>query len=176
VREDTPGNPQLAAYYVPAEGRAASVGNLRAALREELPDYMIPALFVTLPALPLTPNGKVDRKALPAPEGSRPDLGREYVAPEGEIQERLAAIWTEVLRVDRVGARDNFFELGGHSLMATQVLSRVQGTFGVELALRVLFDSPTVAGLAEAIVQKSLEQADTDLLAKLLAELEGEPA
>ncbi|MEA2603268.1 MAG: hypothetical protein QOF89_4260 [Acidobacteriota bacterium] len=176
VREDTPGNPQLAAYYVSAEGRAASVGNLRAALREELPDYMIPALFVTLPALPLTPNGKVDRKALPAPEGGRPDLGREYAAPEGEVQERLAAIWAEVLRVDRVGARDNFFELGGHSLMATQVLSRVQGTFGVELALRVLFDSPTVAGLAEAIVQKSLEQADAGLLAKLLAELEGEPA
>ncbi len=176
VREDTPGNPQLTAYYVPAEGRAASVGNLRAALREELPDYMIPALFVSLPALPLTPNGKVDRKALPAPEGGRPDVGREYVAPAGEVEERLAAIWAEVLRIDRVGARDNFFELGGHSLMATQVLSRVQGTFGVELALRVLFDSPTVAGLAEAIVQKSLEQADADLLAKLLAELEGEPA
>jgi len=172
VHEATAGNPQLVAFYVPAEGRAASVGNLRAALREELPDYMIPSLFVTLPALPLTPNGKVDRKALPAPEGGRPDLGREYVAPEGEVQEKLAAIWTEVLRVDRVGARDNFFELGGHSLMATQVLSRVQGTFGVELALRVLFDNPTVAGLAEAIVQKSLAHADADLLAKLLAEIE----
>jgi acyl-coenzyme A synthetase/AMP-(fatty) acid ligase/acyl carrier protein len=172
VREETPGNPQIAAYYVAAEGQAASVGSLRAALREELPDYMIPALFVALPALPLTPNGKVDRKALPAPGGGRPELGREYVAPEGEVQEKLAAIWKQVLRVERVGADDNFFELGGHSLMATQVLSRVQETFGVELPLRSMFNSPTVAGLAEAIVQKGLEKADAELLERLLAELE----
>jgi acyl carrier protein len=167
---------QLAAYYVPAEGHAASVGSLRAALREDLPDYMIPSFFVSLPELPLTPNGKVDRKALPAPDGSRPDLGREYVAPDGPVQERLAAMWAEVLRVERVGATDNFFELGGHSLMATQVLSRVQEAFGVELPLRAMFDSPTVAGLSEAIIQKELTRADDDLLAKLLAELEGEPA
>jgi acyl carrier protein len=134
---------------------------------------MIPSWFMALPSLPLTSSGKVDRKALPAPDGSRPDLGREYVAPEGDVQERLAAIWAEVLRLDRVGARDNFFELGGHSLMATQVLSRVQKAFGIDLALRVIFDTPTIAGLAEAIVQKSLERADTDLLAKLLSELEG---
>jgi len=172
VREEAPGNPQLTAYWVAAEGRAASVGNLRAALREELPDYMIPALFIALPALPLTPNGKVDRKALPAPDGGRPDLGREYVAPQGPVQERLAAIWAEVLRRDRVGADDNFFELGGHSLMATQVLSRIQEAFGVELPLRALFDRPTVAGLAEAIIQQELERADADALTKLLAELE----
>jgi amino acid adenylation domain-containing protein len=173
VREDTPGNPQIAAYYVAAEGRAASVGNLRAALREELPDYMIPSHFVALPALPLTPNGKVDRKALPAPDGGRPDLGREYVAPQGPVQEQLAAIWAEVLRRDRVGADDNFFELGGHSLMATQVLSRIQESFGVELPLRSMFDHPTVAGLAEEVLQKGLERADADMLARLLAELEG---
>ncbi len=173
VREDVPGSPQLAAYYVPAGEEVVSAAALRTALRAELPEYMIPALFMALPGLPLTASGKVDRKALPAPDGSRPDLGREYVAPAGEAQERLAAIWAEVLHLDRVGARDNFFELGGHSLMATQVLSRVQKAFGVELPLRVIFDSPTVAGLAEAIVQKSLERADTDLLARLLAELEG---
>jgi amino acid adenylation domain-containing protein len=174
VREETAGNPQIAAYYVAAEGQAASVGNLRAALREELPDYMIPSLFVALPVLPLTPNGKVDRKALPAPGGGRPDLGREYVAPEGEVQEKLAAIWAEVLRVERVGAGDNFFELGGHSLMATQVLSRVQEAFGVELPLRSMFNSPTVAGLAEAVIQKGLERADEEMLARLLAELDAE--
>jgi acyl carrier protein len=172
VREESPGNPQLAAYWVAAEGRAASVGNLRAALREELPDYMIPALFIALPALPLTPNGKVDRKALPAPDGGRPDLGREYVAPAGPVQEQLAAIWAGVLRRDRVGADDNFFELGGHSLMATQVLSRVQESFGVELPLRAMFDRPTVAGLAEEIIGKGLERADANALARLLAELE----
>jgi amino acid adenylation domain-containing protein len=170
VREEA----QLAAYYVAAEGQAASVGNLRAALREELPDYMIPSYFVLLPALPLTPNGKVDRKALPAPGGGRPELGREYVAPEGEVQEKLASIWAEVLRVERVGAMDNFFELGGHSLMATQVLSRVEEAFDVELPLRSMFNSPTMAGLAETIVQKGLERADEDMLARLLAELEAE--
>ena len=167
---------QMAAYYVLAEGQEATVAGLRAALGETLPDYMIPSWFVPLPALPLTASGKVDRNALPAPSGDRPDLGREYVAPEGDVQERLAAIWAEILRIDRVGANDNFFELGGHSLMATQVLSRVEKTFGIELALRVLFESPTLASLAEAIVQKGLERADADLLAKLLAELEGEPA
>ncbi len=175
VREETPGNPQLAAYYVAAEGQAASVGNLRAALREELPDYMIPSFFTALPSLPLTPNGKVDRKALPAPGGGRNEPGREHVAPRGDVEERLAAIWEQVLRVERVGADDNFFELGGHSLMATQVLSRVQESFGVELPLRAMFNRPTVAGLAEAIVQKGLERADEDLLAKLLAELESAP-
>ncbi|HYN22473.1 MAG TPA: amino acid adenylation domain-containing protein, partial [Thermoanaerobaculia bacterium] len=179
VREDDPGNPQITAYYVPAEGQSATIADqraeLRAALREELPSPMIPAWFVPLSALPLTPNGKVDRKALPAPDGKL-EPGREYVAPEGEVQEQLAAIWSEVLRRERVGATDNFFELGGHSLMATQVLSRVRKAFGIELPLRTVFDSPTLAGLAEAIIQKSLERADADLLAQLLAELEGAPA
>jgi amino acid adenylation domain-containing protein len=176
VREDTPGNPLLTAYYVPAGGAAASVADLRAALRTELPEYMIPSWFLPLPALPLTASGKVDRKALPAPDGGRPDLGREFVPPAGPVQERLAAIWAEVLRLERVGAHDNFFELGGHSLLATQVLSRVREAFSVELPLRALFDTPTVAGIAEAVIQKELERADDDLLARLLSELESEPA
>jgi amino acid adenylation domain-containing protein len=173
VVPDGSGSARLVAYYVAAPGAAASVGNLRAALREELPDYMIPALFVALPELPLTPNGKVDRKALPAPDGGRGDLGREYVAPQGAVAERLAVIWAEVLRVERAGMHDNFFELGGHSLMATQVLTRVQESFGVELPLRVLFDHPTLGGLAEEIVRRELAGADADLLARLLADLEG---
>ncbi len=169
----------LVAHFVPhPQGAEPDLSDLRVTLRDvlrrELPEYMVPAWFVPLPAFPLTSSGKVDRKALPAPDGSR--AGREYVAPEGEAQEQMAAIWTEVLRLKegrRVGANDNFFELGGHSLMATQVLSRVQKAFGVELPLRAMFDTPTVAGLAEAVIQKSLEKADTDLLAQLLAELEG---
>jgi acyl carrier protein len=175
THEDAPGEARLAAYFVAAEGQAVSTGNLRAALREELPDYMIPSFFVPLDALPLTPNGKVDRKALPAPDGGRPDSGRLFVAPEGPVQERLAALWAAVLRVERVGAQDNFFELGGHSLMATQVLSRVHEAFGVELPLRAMFDNPTVAGLAEVLLQKELERADDRLLAELLAQLEAEP-
>jgi acyl carrier protein len=91
------------------------------------------------------------------------------------VQERLAALWAAVLRVERVGAQDNFFELGGHSLMATQVLSRVHEAFGVELPLRAMFDNPTVAGLAEVLLQKELERADDRLLAELLAQLEAEP-
>ena len=170
VREDPPGNPQLVAYHVPAEGRTVSAADLRAALKAELPEHMIPSAFVPLPSLPLTANGKVDRKALPAPDG-RPDLGREFVPPEGPVQERLAEIWAEVLRLERVGAHDNFFELGGHSLLATQVLSRMRVAFAMDLPLRAIFVSPTVAGLAEAIIQKELERADADLLAKLLSEL-----
>ena len=169
MREDTPGNPLLAAYYVPA-GEPADADVLRAALRRELPEHMVPSWLLALDALPLTASGKVDRKALPAPDAER--SGREFVAPEGEVQERLAAIWTEILRVERVGARDSFFELGGHSLLATQVLSRVREAFGVELPLRALFETPTVAGLAEAVIQKGLEKADDDLLARLLSELE----
>jgi amino acid adenylation domain-containing protein len=176
VREDAPGNPLLTAYYVPAGETAASLTDLRLALAAELPEYMIPSGFVPLPTLPLTASGKVDRKALPAPDGARPDLGREFVPPVGAVQERLAAIWAEVLRVERIGAHDNFFELGGHSLLATQVLSRVREAFGVELPLRAIFNTPTVAGIAEAVIQKELERADDDLLARLLSELESEPA
>ena len=172
VREDTPGNPQLAAYCVAAEKHAIDAAELRAALKAELPDYMIPAHFVPLATLPLTSNGKVDRQALPAPDGARPDLGREFVPPAGPVQERLAGIWAEVLRRERVGAHDDFFELGGHSLIATQVLSRMRQAFGFEMPLRAIFEHPTVAGLAEAIIQRELERADGDLLARLLSEME----
>ncbi|MEO6193523.1 MAG: amino acid adenylation domain-containing protein, partial [Thermoanaerobaculia bacterium] len=175
VREDTPGNALLTAYYVPTGEAAPGAADLRAALRAELPEYMVPAWFVPLSGLPLTSSGKVDRKALPAPEGGRAG-GREFVPPQGPVQERLAAIWAEVLRVERVGAHDNFFELGGHSLLATQVLSRVREAFDVELPLRVIFDISTVAGIAEAVMQKELERADDELLARLLSELESEPA
>src|SRR5262249_24500939 len=105
--------------------------------------------LVILDALPLTANGKVDRRALPAPEG-RPEVGA-YVAPRNATEEALAAIWCEVLRLDRVGIEDNFFELGGHSLVAARVVARVRDVFEVELALRALFDAPTVRGLAERI-------------------------
>jgi amino acid adenylation domain-containing protein len=169
-------NPQLTAWYVAAAGQTVNVADLRAALRVELPDYMVPAWFVPLAAMPLTANGKVDRRALPAPGTGRPDLGREYVAPAGPVEERLAAIWAAVLRRDRVGAQDDFFALGGHSLLATQALSRMRQAFGMDLPLRLLFDRPTVAGVAEAIVQRELEQADEALLAELLAGLEDDGA
>src|SRR5207253_11229410 len=109
------------------------------------PDYMVPAAIVILAALPLTANGKVDKRALPAPEWQRPEAS--YQAPRTPVEEVVAGIWAEVLGLEQVGATDHFFTLGGHSLLATQVMSRLRSTFGVELALRELFEAPTVAGL-----------------------------
>nr|ASV46671.1 hypothetical protein [uncultured bacterium] len=137
VRDDTPGGPQLVAYTV----GAADMSVLRAWLRERLPEYMVPAAFVAVDSIPLTPNGKTDRRALPAPERAGP--GEAYVAPRTAAEEQVAAIWAEVLGMERVGVYDNFFEHGGHSLRATQVVSRVRAAFGVDdLSLRHLFDAP----------------------------------
>ncbi|HEX2077170.1 MAG TPA: amino acid adenylation domain-containing protein, partial [Longimicrobium sp.] len=136
------GEQRLVAYVV----GGVEAAELRAHLRRSLPEYMVPSAFVFLDALPLTPNGKVDRKALPAPELAPAE--DRYVAPRTPVEEVLAGIWAEVLRLERVGANDSFFELGGHSLLATRVVSRVRELFGVELPLRALFEGPTVAELA----------------------------
>jgi len=144
------------------------VPELRAWIARGLPDYMIPSAFVVLDALPLSPNGKVDRRALPAPGDDRPELGRGFIAPRTPMEKDLAAIWREVLRLDRIGIEDNFFELGGHSLLATQVVTRVEERFGVELPLRAVFEAPTVAGLAERIVDLGLDGATEEDLSRLL--------
>ncbi|HYG65957.1 MAG TPA: amino acid adenylation domain-containing protein [Thermoanaerobaculia bacterium] len=151
ARPDGPGGPRLVAYVVPAAGEKPAATELRELLQQRLPDYMVPAVFVTLDSLPLTPNSKVDRRALPAPAGLHPAPGTAYLAPRTPGEEILASIWAEVLGVERVGLRDNFFELGGHSLLATQVISRVREAFGVELPVRELFEEPTVEGLAGRI-------------------------
>jgi amino acid adenylation domain-containing protein len=150
VREDEPGDKRLVAYVVAAGDEAPDVGGLRAHLKQSLPDYMIPQAIVGLEALPLTPNGKIDRKALPVPEG-RPE-GLDYVAPRTPVEETLAGIWAEVLKIDRVGVHDNFFELGGDSLLATRVLAIVRDRLGAELVLRSVFERPTPGGLADTIV------------------------
>jgi len=140
---------RLIAFVVPAVE-----DDLRAFLRARLPEYMVPAAFVFLDALPLTPNRKVDRKALPEPAREEPQ--KTELSP---IEELLAAIWTEVLGVDRIGASDDFFGLGGHSLKVTQVLARVRDAFDVELPVRSLFESPTLAGLAARIREASAPSA-----------------
>ncbi len=134
---------------VPREGAGGEplTRNLRAALRQSLPEYMVPTAWVQLAALPLTPNGKVDRKALPAPAAEL----KTSTPPRTPTEELLAGIWARVLGVERVGAEDSFFDLGGHSLLATQVVSRVREAFGVELPLRNLFERPTVAAIAAKI-------------------------
>jgi amino acid adenylation domain-containing protein len=143
-----PSEQRLVAYVVPAEQVTAN--ELRGFLRERLPDHMVPAAFVLLEALPLSPNGKIDRRLLPAPE-ARADGDEPYLAPRTPVEEVLAAVWSEVLGIDRIGVRDSFFDLGGHSLLATRVISRVRTTLGVELPLRTLFEAPTVARLAAAV-------------------------
>ncbi|HET6314002.1 MAG TPA: amino acid adenylation domain-containing protein, partial [Chloroflexia bacterium] len=148
VREDVAGDKRLVAYVVPAQ--AITPADLRGYLRKHVPEYMVPSAFVLLEKLPLTPNGKLDRRSLPAPELERGE-GREYVAPRSPVEEALVGIWASVLGVERVGVHDNFFELGGHSLLATQALSRVRDVLHVEMTLRRIFETPTVAKLGESI-------------------------
>ena len=158
-RDGGSGEPVLAAYVVPkVEGYASSHGervtpdSLRTALSAQLPEYMVPAVVLLLDSLPLTANGKVDRAALPVPGvGAHAD---RYVAPKSPVEEQLAAIWSEVLKRDRIGSRDNFLELGGHSLLAIRVLGKISKSFGVRLPLRTLFDAPTIEQLA-AIVEST---------------------
>jgi pristinamycin I synthase-3/4 len=139
------GEQRLVAYVV-GEAQAEA---LRAHVRRSLPEYMVPSAFVFLDALPLTANGKLDRKALPAPEPASAE--DRYVAPRTPVEEVLAGIWAEVLRLERVGVEESFFNLGGHSLLATRVVSRIREVFGVEVPLRALFEGPTVAELAARV-------------------------
>ncbi|MBU7585509.1 MAG: amino acid adenylation domain-containing protein [Nostoc sp. TH1S01] len=153
VREDSPGQKQLVAYIVPQKEDIPTSSELRQFMKAKLPDYMIPSAFVILEALPLTPSGKVNRRALPAPDLIS-EIADQFVAPRNPIEEKLALIWSQVLRLEKVGIHDNFFEIGGHSLLATQVISRLPEAFGISLPLRSLFASPTVASLSEVILNE----------------------
>ena len=137
----------------PAQGMITDqiVLMVRTYLREHLPEYMIPTSFVPLNSLPIGRNGKIDRSALPAPRNARPESGDDFVAPRTPSEEIMAGIWAEVLSLDQVSVDDNFFDLGGHSLLATQLVSRIRAAFNVELALRTLFEKPTVASLAASV-------------------------
>jgi acyl carrier protein len=151
VCEDATGEKRLVAYIVTSAGQHLTSGQLRDYLKEKLPEYMIPSAFVLLDSLPLTASGKVDRRGLPAPDGSRPELAEAYVAPRNVTEKLLTTIWVEVLKLEKVGIYDDFFELGGHSLLATRVVSRIREVFRIELPLRALFEKPTVAGLSKHI-------------------------
>src|SRR5262245_36096743 len=147
AREDEPGEKRLVGYVVARQH--VSVRELREYLQERLPDYMAPGAIVQLEAMPLTPNGKIDRRALPKPEIGMKGAGD--VSGRTAVEEILCGIWSEVLRIEKVGITDNFFELGGHSLFAMQLVSRVRNILGVEISLRSLFTNPTVAGLATEV-------------------------
>ncbi|MES2295470.1 MAG: amino acid adenylation domain-containing protein [Pseudomonadota bacterium] len=151
VREDSPGDRRLVAYLLLDSADAPPVAQLRQGLQQSLPEHMVPGHFVMLDQWPVTPNGKVDRNALPAPDAARSSAG--YVAPATREESVLAAIWAEVLKLDRVGTHDNFFELGGHSLLATQLVSMIRVRCGCEISVRAVFESPTVAALALHLAQ-----------------------
>ncbi|WP_268624671.1 non-ribosomal peptide synthetase [Paenibacillus alvei] len=152
--EDHAGQKQLCAYFT-AE-RSLTAGEMRAALSQELPGYMIPSYFVQLERLPLTPNGKIDRRALPKPEGGI-ETGTEYVAPRTDTEARLARIWQDVLGLPSVGVKDNFFELGGHSLRATTLVSRLYKEMNVNFPLRGVFRHPTIEEMAKTITEMHQE-------------------
>ncbi|WP_292877327.1 non-ribosomal peptide synthetase/type I polyketide synthase [Nostoc sp. NMS1] len=171
VREDQPGNKRLVAYVV-FQQSALTSNELRQLLKEKLPDYMIPYAFVQLDVLPLTPNGKINRWALPTPDPSQICLENNFVAPRTPTEEILADIWAEVLELEKVGIHDDFFEMGGHSLLATQLISRLREAFSIELPLRYLFESPTIAELAELLTAQQIEQAETNMLEQLLTEID----
>src|SRR3972149_963228 len=174
--EHASGDKRLVAYVVANAAQVPNAGDLRQYLQARLPEYMLPASFVFLDAWPLNPNGKVDRRALPVPEGERPEHLGTFVAPRNPVEELVAGSVAEILSLERVGVYDNFFELGGHSLLATQVISRVRQTFDVELPLRSLFEEPTVAGLAKQVEMARLAQRHLSMLPLQPVAREGELA
>ena len=160
VWKEQSGVERLVGYVIKAAG-SKSVGNdeVRSWLKERLPDYMVPVVLIELTEFPVNANGKIDRNRLPKPEL---DLSRgKYVGPRNTVEQSLCAMWAEVLKLERVGIHDSFFDLGGHSLLATQVISRLPGTFGIELPLRALFEAPTVAELALKIHQRTAAKTTT---------------
>ena len=170
AREDARGERRLVAYI--ATSRQIQTEALRTHLANLVPDYMVPAAFVVLDGLPLTPSGKVDRLALPEPDSAGGASTAAYVAPRAPVEEAVAAIWADVLGLERVGVEDDFFALGGHSLLATQIVAQVRSDYSVNLPLHALFTSPTVAALSQQIVEMLGQTPDADT-EKLLTELEG---
>ncbi|HIP72468.1 MAG TPA: non-ribosomal peptide synthetase, partial [Anaerolineae bacterium] len=163
VREDTPGKKRLAAYVLPEEDTAVSPPDLRQFLSQTLPAYMIPAAFVILDEMPLTPNGKVNRKALPAPDPSRPELAADFVAPRTPQEAALADVWAQLLGLEQVGIHDNFFELGGDSILSIQVITRAKQA-GLHLTPKQLFQNPTIAELAAVAGSGPVIQAEQGIV------------
>ena len=163
LREDVPEHKRLTAYLVTASA-APPHGELRAFLRQRLPDYMVPSTFVALEALPLTPNGKIDRDALPVPGVTRPGSDSGLDAPRDALEKRLVGIWEQVLGAPVVGVNDDFFESGGHSLLAVNLFVQIEKAFGRQLPLATLFRAPTVRQLADILRRGAEEEPPTSLV------------
>ncbi|HEY0734967.1 MAG TPA: amino acid adenylation domain-containing protein, partial [Herpetosiphonaceae bacterium] len=151
VREDKPGDKRVVAYVVAAHHADVTSADLLEFLRDKLPEYMVPSALVMLHAMPLTPNSKVDRRALPAPTSTDRETKRTIVEPRTQLEAQLASLWADLFGLDRVSTDDHFFALGGHSLLAIRLTAQIKAAFGLDLPLRDLFSSPTVAGCAQAI-------------------------
>jgi natural product biosynthesis luciferase-like monooxygenase protein len=160
LRADNPDDPQLVAYFVSASDEVPQPNSLRDFLKQKLPDHMVPAIYVSLEKLPLTPNGKVDRKALPAPQGQRVKSEGGFVAPTSNLEQSVAAIWKDILHVERIGVDDNFFDFGGHSLQVVQVQNRLRETLGIDVPVLKLFQFPTIRALVKFIGEQTTSAAN----------------
>jgi amino acid adenylation domain-containing protein/non-ribosomal peptide synthase protein (TIGR01720 family) len=163
ARGDGDGEKRLVAYVVAGGGRAPTVGEMRAALKERLPEYMVPSAFVTLGELPLTPNGKVDRKALPAPDTARPELEGSYVEARTQTERLLAEIWAQVLNREQVGVHDNFFDLGGDSILTIQIAAKANRA-GLRVQPMQMFEHQTVSELAAVVGTAPAVEAEQGLI------------
>jgi amino acid adenylation domain-containing protein len=163
AREDVPGEKILVAYFE-AQGVAPEVSELRAHLKKEIPDYMVPSTFVPMDKLPLTPNGKIDLKALPAPDERTIETKGTFLAPTDSIEQVLAQMWAKVLKVKRVGLNDNFFELGGHSLLAVRIIVEIEKIYQRRLPLATLLQAPTVGALAEVLRKENWKPSWSSLV------------
>ena len=170
---------RIVGYVVPHPGNTIEVGDLNEYLSSQLPAYMIPAAIVVLEKLPLTPSGKLDRRSLPEPDLLLSADVRDYTAPRDPVEQELAVLWCEVLGIEwtegdsPIGIFDNFFEIGGHSLLATQIISRVREKYQIDLPVRKVFETPTIAGLAQIIAESLVGTEEDEELEEMLAELEG---
>lgn len=173
ARPDHTGEQHLVAYVVPTQEPGPSIAVLQDFVHQQLPDYMVPAMFVRLDALPLTASGKVDRQRLPAPRRARPSLASAYVVPRTPVEATLVHIWAEVLGFEQIGVHDHFLMLGGDSLLATRIIARVCETFQVAIPQRQLMETPTIAHMAEIIVEYQATRLGHDEMLRLLAEVKG---
>ncbi|MEH2382490.1 MAG: amino acid adenylation domain-containing protein [Nostoc sp.] len=154
AREDKPGVQQLVAYIVLLPNQTPTINELRTYLKQLLPEYMVPGVFIFLDTLPLLPNGKVDRRALPVPEGLRPTLTTTYEVPQSKMEQQIAKFWQEVLHLDKVGIHDNFFDLGGHSLLMIQVNHKLRAILQRDISVVTMFQNPTIYSLAQYLSQQ----------------------
>ncbi|MGA9999218.1 MAG: phosphopantetheine-binding protein, partial [Candidatus Acidiferrales bacterium] len=160
-RDDVSGEKVLVAYIIPTPKSQLNDGDLRVFLSTLLPPYMMPSLFARLDSFPVTSNGKIDRSALPPPDAFNTVRQRSLVPPRTLVEERVALILCPLLQLSKISVEDNFFMLGGHSLLGTQLIARVRDTFGVEITLRALFDSPTVSGISSEIEKLILAKLES---------------